>query len=105
MGDAVRTAAQHKIFRFTTSARAAGWEMMSKRISLRYAQGVTGPEIFIAKHHKMNRQSDRTTKAEIKTRGQRESWGTYPQDRPTRLATERLNNADLHRRLDGSPLS
>jgi hypothetical protein len=69
MGGAARIAAQREIFRSTTSDHAADWETTPKRISLRYAQGVTESDIFIAKHHKTNRQSHRTTKAEIKTRG------------------------------------
>jgi len=52
MDGAARTAAQHKIFRSTTSARAAGWGMMPKRISLPSAQPVTEPSIFTAKHHR-----------------------------------------------------
>ena len=50
MAGAAKTAAQRKIFKSTISARAAGWEMMPRRISLRYAQVVIELGIFIAKH-------------------------------------------------------
>ena len=61
MGGAAKTAAEHEIFRSTTSARAAGWGMTPKRISLRCAQVVIEPDIFIAQHHRASRESDRTT--------------------------------------------
>jgi hypothetical protein len=41
MDGVAKTAAQPKIFRSTIFAPAAGWEMMPKRISLRYARVVT----------------------------------------------------------------
>jgi hypothetical protein len=61
MGGAAKTAAEREIFRSTITALAADWEMMPNRISLRYAQGVAGPDIFIAKQHRTSRESDHTT--------------------------------------------
>jgi hypothetical protein len=48
MGGVAKIAAEHEIFKSTTSARAAGWEMMPKRISLRYARVVTIQGTIIA---------------------------------------------------------
>jgi len=56
---AAKTAARRKIFRSITSARAAGWGMMPKRISLRSARAVTELDISIAKQHKANREIER----------------------------------------------
>jgi hypothetical protein len=61
MAGAAKTAAQRKIFRSTTSARAAGWEMMPKKTLLRSAQVAIERDIFIAKRHRASRKSDRPT--------------------------------------------
>jgi len=47
MDGAAKTAAEHEILRSTTSARAAGWVMTPKRISLRYARPVTELDMSI----------------------------------------------------------
>jgi len=50
MRGAVKTAVWSMIFKSTTCVPAAGWELMPRRISLRYAQLVIELGIFIAKH-------------------------------------------------------
>jgi len=60
MRGAAKIAALVKIFRCITSARAASWGMMPKRISSPSARAVTEPDLFIANHNKANRQGDGT---------------------------------------------
>ena len=45
MGGAAKTAARHKIFRYTTCARAAGREAMLRKISSRCARCVMEPDM------------------------------------------------------------
>jgi len=59
MDGAAKIAARRKIFRFTTSARAAGWEMMRKRISSPCARIVTERDMVITKNDKANRKPGR----------------------------------------------
>ena len=85
MGDASKTAAEHVIFRSATSARAAGWGMMWKRISLRCAPHVTKPGIYINTHDRATATGDDTVENRDQTWTARElSRETLRRGSPTR---------------------